>query len=161
MITAVRKAAMERYVMNLGGIHGPIHWERVHENAAYLAKHSGGDLLVARLFAYLHDSCRESDGADSAHGARAARFASTLRGKLLTLDDDRFELLRFACEFHEKGKVSDDPTIGTCWDADRLDLGRVGIRPLPRLLSTARAKRPTVIDWGYKRSRGHKATLKS
>ena len=37
------------------------------------------------------------------------------------------------------GLVSEDPTVGACWDADRLDLPRVGIQPDPALFSTARA----------------------
>ena len=37
--------------------------------------------------------------------------------------------------------TTDDPTIGTCWDADRLDIGRVGIIPHERFMSTAAGKR--------------------
>ena len=147
--------------MSIRGIHGIEHWERVRENAIYLSKHSKGDGLVCELFAYLHDCCRESDGADPQHGSRAAQYAESLRSNLLTIDNQQFELLRHACEFHEKGRVSDDPTIGVCWDADRLDLGRVGIVPNPKFLSTERARLESVIDWGYKRSRGHKAKLKT
>lgn len=160
LIDAVRAAAKERFPMPLAGIHGIAHWERVHENGVYLAGHSGADVLVVRLFAYLHDCCRESDGSDHEHGLRAAEYARTLRPALLRISDGQFELLYHACEFHERGRVSDDPTIGTCWDSDRLDLGRVSIRPNPRLLSTKRAKSGTVIDWAYKRSRGHTARLK-
>ena len=58
-------------------------------------------------------------------------------------------------------EFSDDPIIGTCWDADRLDLGRVGVKPNPKLLSTERARSKAVIDWAYNRSRGHKAKLKA
>jgi hypothetical protein len=36
--------------------------------------------------------------------------------------------------------VTDDPTVGACWDADRLDLPRVGVTVDPRLLSTAAAR---------------------
>jgi uncharacterized protein len=38
--------------------------------------------------------------------------------------------------------LSDDPTIGTCWDADRLDLARegVGIQPRARYMSTEFAR---------------------
>jgi uncharacterized protein len=36
---------------------------------------------------------------------------------------------------HSDGEVSTDKTIQTCWDADRLDLGRVGIFPSPKFLS--------------------------
>jgi len=49
-------------------------------------------------------------------------------------------LLDYAIRHHVDGDVSDDPTIGTCWDADRLDLGRVGIVPDERYMSTARGK---------------------
>lgn len=161
LISRIKSAASERFPMRLDGIHGLAHWTRVEENGFYLAKHSGADLLVVRLFAFLHDCCRESDGSDHEHGLRAARFAESLRKTLIKIDDDRFDLLHHACEYHEKGRVTEEPTVGTCWDSDRLDLGRVGIRPNPVLLSTERARNKTVINWGYQRSRGHKATLKS
>ena len=162
LIKTIKQAAIERFVMRTDGIHGLSHWERVRENAAYLARHSGGDVLVAELFGYLHDCCRESDGADPAHGERAARFAESLHGEggILALSDDQLVLLSYACEHHEKGRISGDPTVGACWDADRLDLGRVGIRPSRKFLSTQRAKLQSVIDWGYKRSTGRKARLK-
>ena len=158
---AVRQAAVDRLVLTADGIHGIKHWERVRENGLYLAKHNGADPLVVELFAYLHDCCRESECSDPEHGARAAEFAAQERGKLLVLNDDQFELLSFACEHHEKGRLSDDATVGACWDADRLDLGRVGRRPNRMYLSTTRARHESVIEWGYKRSRGHKAKLKT
>jgi uncharacterized protein len=45
-----------------------------------------------------------------------------------------------------------DITIQTCWDSDRLDLGRVGITPHPRRLCTEAAKRPTTIKWADARA---------
>jgi hypothetical protein len=45
-------------------------------------------------------------------------------------------LLAEALEHHSDGLVSADPTTATCWDADRLHLPRVSIRPRPDLLST-------------------------
>jgi uncharacterized protein len=42
-------------------------------------------------------------------------------------------------------------TVLTCWDADRLDLGRVGIRPAPRLLCTSAARDPATIAWAFER----------
>ena len=161
LLKAIRQTAIDRFPMSIEGIHGLRHWERVRENGVYLAKHSGGDLLVVELFAYLHDCCRESDGSDPEHGARAAEFAESLRGDRLAIDDDRFELLRYACEHHDKGLLSENPTVGSCWDADRLDLGRVGRRPNRKFLSTKRAHLESVIEWGYRRSRGRKARLKS
>jgi hypothetical protein len=41
-----------------------------------------------------------------------------------------------ACCNHTDGTLSADSTIATCWDADRLDLGRVGIVPDPAFMST-------------------------
>jgi uncharacterized protein len=41
-----------------------------------------------------------------------------------------------ACAKHSLGSRSTNPTIGVCWDADRLDLHRLGIWPLPQFIST-------------------------
>ena len=38
------------------------------------------------------------------------------------------------------GETTTDPTIGCCWDADRLDLGRVGIEPEAEYQSTVAAR---------------------
>jgi uncharacterized protein len=46
-----------------------------------------------------------------------------------------------------------DITIQTCWDADRLDLGRVGIVPDPARLCTVAARDPDLIRWAIERSR--------
>jgi uncharacterized protein len=50
------------------------------------------------------------------------------------------ETLCAALVDHDRGLVSDDPTVGVCWDGDRLDLTRLGVRPRPELLSTVAAK---------------------
>jgi uncharacterized protein len=36
---------------------------------------------------------------------------------------------------------SNNITVQTCWDADRLDLGRVGIKPDPKRLFTEEGKK--------------------
>jgi uncharacterized protein len=54
--------------------------------------------------------------------------------------DGEMELLCYACEHHSDGMVLGDPTVQTCWDADRLDLGRVGITPNSRYLCTEAAR---------------------
>jgi uncharacterized protein len=56
----------------------------------------------------------------------------------------QLELLTYACDEHTNGLVSDDPTVGACWDADRLDLPRVGVEPDPELFSTAVARERNV-----------------
>jgi uncharacterized protein len=53
----------------------------------------------------------------------------------------RFDQLVEACTFHTERHHSSDATIATCWDADRLDLGRVGITPREKYLNTNLAKR--------------------
>jgi uncharacterized protein len=60
---------------------------------------------------------------------------------LFTLDPDRLALLEHAIRNHTKGRTTTDPIIGTCWDADRLDLGRVGMRPHERYMSTKAGRR--------------------
>lgn len=116
--------------------HGARHWERVERNVVALCKLTpNADVKVARLFAMLHDSQRVNDNEDPAHGSRAADYAKTaLPPGLLT--PAQMDTLCQACADHEWGKVTSDPTIGVCWDADRLDLLRVGIIPDPNLLST-------------------------
>ena len=64
-------------------------------------------------------------------------FAAELRGKLFDLNDDDFDLLFVACVGHMDRPTDDDPTVQTCWDADRLDLGRVGARIDPLWLGEA------------------------
>jgi uncharacterized protein len=117
-------------------IHGPGHWRRVERNGLLVATRSGAVVEVVRLFAVFHDSRREHDDWDDTHGARGAAYAASLRGVLFDLSDEHFKLLHYACTWHTHGRLSNQPTIGTCWDADRLDLGRVGILPEAAYMST-------------------------
>ncbi len=59
-----------------------------------------------------------------------------LQEEAFPITDDQLELLLDACRFHNDGKTSSDLTIGTCWDADRMDLPRVGITPRAEKMST-------------------------
>jgi uncharacterized protein len=101
----------------------------------------------------LHDSKRRNEGTDPEHGPRAADFARQLRGTAFELDDDDFEKLVRACHGHTHERTHPDITIQTCWDSDRLDLGRVGIFPDPYYLSTADARDPAMIRWADGRAR--------
>jgi len=127
---------IQQFQCDRNSIHGPSHWRRVERNALLIATRSGAIEEVVRLFAVLHDSRREHDAYDTVHGIRAAAYATKLRGKLFDLSDEHFELLQYACQWHTHGQLNNDPTIATCWDADRLDLGRVGMRPAPKFMST-------------------------
>jgi uncharacterized protein len=130
----------QEFQCDLTSVHGPAHWRRVERNGLLLAGRTGAIETVVRLFAVLHDSRREHDGWDNTHGARAAAYAKTLRGVLFDLPDDQFDLLLYACAWHTHGQLNEEPTIGTCWDADRLDLGRVGMQPEARYMSSEFAR---------------------
>jgi hypothetical protein len=62
-------------------------------------------------------------------------------------DDDR--VLQDIAAGHTQERTHPDVTIQTCWDADRLDLGRVGIAPHP---NRAASVQPRHRDFGPPRS---------
>jgi uncharacterized protein len=140
------------YRLRWDGIHGWPHWVRVRENGARLAIVTGADLDVVHAFALLHDVARRNDAHDPKHGARAAALIDELPDGLLGLDRSQLEQLTFACAHHTEGLLEADVTIQTCWDADRLDLGRVGIEPEPGRLCTEAARRPEILAWAWRRS---------
>jgi uncharacterized protein len=140
------------YRLPLSGIHGPIHWARVLENGRRLAPVTGADLAVVELFALFHDSRRCNEGLDPGHGARGGQLAGSLRELLPGMTDSQMALLTEACALHTKGYTAADVTVATCWDADRLDLGRVGIRPRVSKLCTAAASDLDTIAWAHDRA---------
>ena len=97
-------------------------------------------MLVVELFAFLHDSQRLNEYSDRLHGARAAEFAASLNGRFFDLKAVQLDKLCFAMEHHSGGDVHTCATIQSCWDGDRLDLGRVGIQPHKDYLSLEAAK---------------------
>ena len=134
------------------GIHGSPHWTRVRHNGLLLARRNGAKEHVVELFAFLHDVRREHDGRDRLHGERAAELACELNGRFFALDQDDLRLLERACREHSHGHTQGAVTVQTCWDADRLDLGRVGIRPAADRMCTEEARDPLVMGAAYARS---------
>jgi len=121
--------------------HGATHWLSVLRNGMELCRHHPADEEIVRLFALFHDSCRHDEYADPGHGPRGAQLAIDFRQVgHFQLDDPRMELLVTACQIHNGGMPQSNPTLAVCLDADRLDLGRVGITPDPEYLSTPTAK---------------------
>ena len=145
-------AIRQQFRINWDGVHGPSHWARVRHHALRLCKLRQGDLLVAELFAYLHDSQRENEWTDPLHGARAADYAASLNGIYFKLSGEQLDLLTHAARFHSDGLMHEDATIQSCWDADRLDLGRVGIIPSKKYLS---AHAHPLIEKAYEWSLGN------
>lgn len=148
------KEAVLNYVNNnpdiwAKGIHGLSHWQRVEKFGEFLAAASGADLEVVRLFAYTHDLGRTTDAPDPGHGLRSVKIIEDLYAKkIISLTEEQYQKLIYACSYHTVLLAhSDDITIRTCWDADRLDLWRVGTEPRPEFLYTELAKKPETLSW--------------
>lgn len=140
-------AVLKQFKVDRHGVHGPSHWARVRYHALMIGQATEADLLVVELFAFLHDSKRLNEYKDPEHGTRAASYAKEQNGKFFQLNDEQLEKLCYAMTFHSDGGIHADPTIQTCWDADRLDLGRVGKKPKAQYLSKEGAKH---IDSAYR-----------
>ena len=147
------RLVLAEYRLPWNGIHGLPHWARVLETGLRLAAETGADPTIIALFALFHDSRRANEGWDDGHGLRGAEFAASLRGTHLDLDQDRFDLLYHACAEHTDRGTEGDVTVLSCWDADRLDLGRVHITPSHKFLCTKAARRVETITWAEHRSR--------
>jgi uncharacterized protein len=121
-------------------VHGLDHWRHVAANGRALAAETPGcDPYLVSLFSLFHDCMREGDGNDPYHGFRAGQFVREVFTNVLP--PPVLETLVFACEAHAEGSTCDDPTVGVCWDSDRLELPRVGVQPERSLLSTEAARR--------------------
>ena len=130
------EAIRSEFRLDWRGIHGANHWARVRTNGLTIAESNGANKRVVEYFAFLHDGCRQTDGRDHGHGPRAVVFTRSIRKHFIELSDDEFELLEFAIEGHTHQASHHNLTVNTCWDADRLDLPRVGITPDPSRLCT-------------------------
>ncbi len=143
----------EQFRINWRGRHGISHWARVYDIGMKLAEETGADRNVVQLFALFHDSCRYNEHFDPRHGPRGAELAAQLRSRyfpLLTWENS--DLLSQACCLHTKAATHDNITVQTCFDADRLDLGRVRKKPKAEFLCTDVAKSNEMIAWAYQRS---------
>ncbi len=136
----VRDFALNGWV--LGETHGLPHWQRVERNGILLSMENGRirediNIKVVRFFAYLHDKCRLDNWTDWEHGVRSADMLSSIRDTILKdFTDEEVFLLEKACRYHTTEHRTGNPTIDVCFDADRLDLDRVGIIPDPKRMAT-------------------------
>ena len=133
--------ALQNYILShrifISELHGLTHWKQVESNGLLLASETGADIVVVRLFSLFHDSKRADDGYDEEHGSRSAEFAKEyFEEHRIDITQEQFDKLYHACKFHTTEHCSGDATIDTCYDADRLDLGRVGIELDPDKMAT-------------------------
>jgi len=144
--------ARSEFRLHWNGIHGVPHWSRVRHNGLLLAQRTGANARVVEYFAFIHDLGRKNDHHDPEHGLRAAAIAERIAGDLIDVSAEELDLLAEACCGHSDGHLIADVTVMTCWDADRLDLGRVGIRPDPMRLCNEAASDAELLSEAYKRS---------
>ena len=140
LIEGLREFAIKHTKMNVNSIHGVSHWDRVAKNADSL-KTSDVDVLVVKAFAYVHDVERENENDDPQHGLRAAKLVDEIHSTVLEfLTEKEIQQLKEACELHTTTLRTEDATVNACFDADRLDLGRVGITPNPDKMATVQGR---------------------
>ncbi len=139
-------------------LHGPRHWVRVHRFGTLMADEYGLDSEKRRcveIFAWTHDLVREDDGPGNQHARDGAAYLDIVLPQVFGgLTAQQTAAIRAAIHYHSDGMAAEEAyyrgyldgtgwdeataiqVIGCCWDADRLDLMRLGRRPRPDLMST-------------------------
>lgn len=139
-IKRLREYAIKHSILGEYSVHGVSHWDRVARNAEVLIT-SDVDELVVKAFAYIHDVERVNESDNLQHGPRAALLVDEIRSSVLGfLNDLEIEQLKEACRLHTLRHKTEDATVNACFDADRRDLGRVGITPNPDKMATIQGR---------------------
>ncbi len=127
-------------------IHGDKHWRGVVHIGLNLARLDPRvDPLMVFLFGLFHDLQRANEGNDFDHGRRAGSYVLREGSSFSFIPPDKIDILAEACSGHVDGDLSSHPSIGACWDADRLSLWRLSIEPKPEFLSRDISRDPQVI----------------
>jgi uncharacterized protein len=156
---AVLLSELRHQALISSSLHGPRHWIHVWRLGRELSVRARLDEKQSRCvdaFALFHDLGRQDDGLDPEHGTRSAAIFMKCATRLITdLTEFEAEIISLAIRWHSKvtsihdndGKrwpTTDDWSIkrvrevmAVCWDADRLDLLRLGIPADPAKMSTA------------------------
>lgn len=139
-------------------LHGVAHWARVCRFGEYLARRM---LLPDRyaecvsVFAWTHDLARINDEGGREHAIDGACYLDTVAPIAFpSLLPEQHAIVRTAIHYHSHGCATDEAkyqgwfeglegdrgkildTVACCWDADRLDLLRLGFEPDPARMST-------------------------
>ena len=140
-------------------LHGPAHWSRVRRFGFLLADQQQLNERQTRcveVFSWTHDLARVDDGGGNQHAIDGAVHCfAVMEAVFPDLDDLQQQLVSTAIRFHSDGLTADEAyfqglldidgwsedavieAVGAAWDADRLDLLRLGIEPLRRFMSTS------------------------
>ncbi|MCP4581303.1 MAG: hypothetical protein GY839_06770 [candidate division Zixibacteria bacterium] len=141
------KIIHNEFALEWYGCHGILHWLRVRRNGLALCEKMNGNSKIAELFSVIHDCKRMDNGEDILHGKRASSFIGNTSGMIDSiLSPNEIQILKYACEYHTTEDKSDNPDIQICWDADRLDLGRVGKKIDKIYINTSWAKDELFVE---------------
>ena len=132
----ILKTIRKQIKIDWWGHHGIRHWARVRRNGRIIAQHVPNiDLTVLDLFAVLHDAGRHDEDEDPYHGYRcAALLRKVYKPEDFGLNLGQYITLLYAIEHHSEQVKPISITVAACWNADRLDIGRVGITPDKRFM---------------------------
>ncbi len=140
-------------------LHGVAHWSRVHRYGLLLAESlrlTETQKLAIVLFAWTHDMARINDGGGNQHSIDGAEYVRHITDTLFSdFPDPVLHVVQNAIRYHSDGMNAEEALyelpilqesewsreqllniIGCCWDADRLDLLRLGMMPLDHKMST-------------------------
>lgn len=140
-------------------LHGVAHWTRVHRYGLLLAETlelSESEKIAVALFGWTHDLARTDDGGGNQHSIDGAEYVAHVTNTLFSdFPKDTLTIVQNAIRYHSDGMNAEEAlyslslandsswsrsailnTIGCCWDADRLDLLRLGIVPRESKMST-------------------------
>jgi HD superfamily phosphodiesterase len=140
------------------GLHGFDHLGRVAILAGRLARAVGEDVESAVVMGFLHDSARKDDGGGCLHAIESAVLARKLLLEFYP-QMDRGRICD-SIKRHADGETTSDLMVACLWDADRLELKRLGRVVDPDLLSTEIAKRLARKRKPGKREEIHAANIK-
>ena len=138
-----------QYQLNHNRCHDIEYWFRVIINGRLIA----ADIEVIEHFALLHDMVRKDEKWGSLHGNRSVQFALSLSGSWIKLNRFQMQQLTEACRDHSMGHLSKDLTIQACWDADRLDVGKLDNMPNHTYPATNIASDPKFVKTAIERAK--------
>lgn len=146
--------AISYFKLDPHGTHGLSHWRKVLKFGLAISEKTKANQDVIAYFAYFHDIMRQMEYADYDHGRRGVEFIinSPEAKALINLDENEIDNLFYAIECHADGLTEANTTVQTCWDADRLDLFRVGISRHSIIFCTQQARNEKILDWAEKSS---------
>ena len=142
------------YKLRWLGTHGASHWARVILNGLILSDLTGADRDVVVMFGLFHDSRRVNDLHDPPHGKRGGKLARQLLSKDSHWPPEKTDVLVEACNGHTAIRHHEDITIQTCWDADRLDLPRIGAQVDCSYLGSWTPGNESIVEAASTRGRG-------